>query len=445
MKHLYAAFFIVLLAASQAAAKPGATPSSSQSEIADIAEEQSRRDLVRLNAQVAKLRGQIAELSNLLDFAEERDRTSRARIQALESRLNQALARAASEGRKRAALEAEEAERLRREKELLGEELVDLAAYRSALLDTMRRVLGDRNGMQVVGNRLSFSSDLLFESGATTLLPEGRALIAEVTWILENEADKIPANLDWILRVDGHTDDVSMTGVGAFAENWALSAGRALSVVNYMTEMLDFPPERLAAAGFGAFRPVALGNSEAARAQNRRIEMALILYSGSPKAPQTYLGSPNLGSWRKGLLSRDPANAVVRSPQPRTRPTRPPITSKEVVRQVVPPGPPLTHGEKEAFGLAVGQCWNVGSLTASARATTVVVAFDMQRNGKPVTESIRMVDFRGGSEADADRAFGAARRAIIRCGTKGFMLPVEKFDQWRKLEATFDSEGMQFR
>ena len=445
MKHLYVAFFIVLLAAFQAAAKPGASPSSGQSEIADTAEEQARRDLVRLNAQVAKLRGQIAELSDLLDIAEERDRTSRARIQELESQLDQALARAASEGRKRAALEAEEVERLRREKELLGEELVDLAAYRSVLLDTLRRVLGDRNGMRVVGNRLLFSSDLLFENGATTLLPEGRALIAEVTWILENEADKIPANLDWILRVDGHTDDVPMTGVGAFSDNRTLSAGRALSVVKYMTEMLNFPPQRLVAAGLGEFRPVALGNFEAARAQNRRIEMALVVYSGSPKAPQTNLGSPNLGSRRKGLLSRDPANAVARSPLPRTRPTRPPIPSKEVVRQVARRGPPLTRGEKEAFGLAVGNCWNVGSLTTSARATRVVVAFDMQRNGVPVTGSIRMVEFHGGSEADAGRAFEAARRAIIRCGSKGFQLPIEKFDQWREMEATFDSAGMQFR
>ncbi|MDE0522456.1 MAG: energy transducer TonB [Boseongicola sp.] len=160
-------------------------------------------------------------------------------------------------------------------------------------------------------------------------------------------------------------------------------------------------------------------------------------------------------------------NAVISSmrPRPRPRPSRPPSPAPDVPddapsapeqvaaladadtesRQVAPRGPPLTGGEKEAFGLAVGQCWNVGSLSASARATTVVVAFDMQRTGVPVTGSIRMVEFHGGSEADADRAFGAARRAIIRCGTKGFQLPVEKFDQWREVEATFNSEGMQYR
>ncbi len=167
-------------------------------------------------------------------------------------------------------------------------------------------------------------------------------------------------------------------------------------------------------------------------------------------------------------------NAVASSMRPRLRPRRPPSPAPDVpdvpddtardaeqvaaladadadsqqaapAQQVAPRGPPLTSGEKEAFGLAVGQCWNVGSLSTSARETTVVVAFDMQRTGVPVTGSIRMVEFRGGSEADADRAFGAARRAIIRCGTKGFELPVEKFDQWREVEATFNAEGMQFR
>ena len=101
--------------------------------------------------------------------------------------------------------------------------------------------------------------------------------------------------------------------------------------------------------------------------------------------------------------------------------------------------------EEEAFGLAVGNCWNVGSLSPGARATTVVVAFDMQRTGVPVTDSIRMVEFSGGSEADAGRAFEAARHAIIRCGRKGFQLPTEKYDQWRELEATFNAEGLRSR
>ena len=242
----------------------------------------AQREVALLNAQVAALRDQLAELSALLDSAEERDRAAGVRIQELGSRLNRALAQVAAEQRRRAEaerqraeMEAAEAERLRREKEALGEEVVDLAAYRSEFFGTLRRVLGDREGVRIVGDRFLFPSEVLFASGSATLLPEGQASIAEVAEILEEVADEIPPNLDWVLRVDGHTDNAPVTNGGAFADNWELSAGRALSVVKYMTGTLGFPAERLAAAGFSEFRPVNPENSDAARAQNRRIELKL--------------------------------------------------------------------------------------------------------------------------------------------------------------------------
>lgn len=110
-----------------------------------------------------------------------------------------------------------------------------------------------------------------------------------------------------------------------------------------------------------------------------------------------------------------------------------------------PSGPPLTGGEKDALRVAVSQCWNVGSLSTDALATTVVVAVSMAESGVPDTGSIRMVSFSGGTEAGARQAFEAARRAIIRCGARGFPLPVEKYSQWRDIEMTFNPEGMQFR
>lgn len=108
-------------------------------------------------------------------------------------------------------------------------------------------------------------------------------------------------------------------------------------------------------------------------------------------------------------------------------------------------GPPLTGGEKDALRVAVGQCWNVGGLSTDALGTTVVVAVEMEQTGRPVAGSIRLVDFSGGSDAAARQAFEAARRAIIRCGARGFPLPVEKFAEWRDIEMTFNPEGMQFR
>ncbi len=108
-------------------------------------------------------------------------------------------------------------------------------------------------------------------------------------------------------------------------------------------------------------------------------------------------------------------------------------------------GPPLTGGEKEGLRVAISRCWNVGSLSTEALGTTVVVAVEMEQSGRPITGSIRLVSSSGSSATGERQAFEAARRAIIRCGTSGFGLPVEKFDQWREIEMTFNPEGMQFR
>lgn len=108
-------------------------------------------------------------------------------------------------------------------------------------------------------------------------------------------------------------------------------------------------------------------------------------------------------------------------------------------------GPPLTGGEKDGLRVAISRCWNVGSLSTDALGTTVVVAVEMEPSGKPITGSIRLVASSGGSSNGERQAFEAARRAIIRCGTSGFPLPVEKYDQWREIEMTFNPEGMQFR
>ncbi|MEO0938710.1 MAG: energy transducer TonB [Pseudomonadota bacterium] len=110
-----------------------------------------------------------------------------------------------------------------------------------------------------------------------------------------------------------------------------------------------------------------------------------------------------------------------------------------------PSGPPLSRGEQDALRVAVSQCWNVGSLSTEALETTVVVAVDMTRDGTPVQGSIRMVSFEGGSRSAAGQAFDAARRAILRCGARGFDLPAEKYDRWREIEMTFNPERMRIR
>ena len=111
----------------------------------------------------------------------------------------------------------------------------------------------------------------------------------------------------------------------------------------------------------------------------------------------------------------------------------------------VPKGPPLTGGEKDGLRVSVQRCWNVGSLSSDALNTTVVVSVTMTREGKPDTGSIQMLSFSGGSRGAAGQAFEAARRAIIRCGAKGYNLPIEKFGQWQNIEMTFNPERMRIK
>lgn len=107
-----------------------------------------------------------------------------------------------------------------------------------------------------------------------------------------------------------------------------------------------------------------------------------------------------------------------------------------------PTGPPLSQGERDALRVAVGRCWNVGTLSSEATQTVVVVSLQMNKDATPVTGSIQMQSFEGGSSASARRVYDAARRAIIRCGGQGFNLPAEKYSQWQTIEMTFDPRKM---
>ena len=180
--------------------------------------------------------------------------------------MNTALAQVASEERKRAELEARENERLKAEAK-------DLKRYKSEFFARVGAVLGGREGVQVVGDRFVFSSEVLFEPASAILGNEGRAQIAVVAAVIREVADEIPDEIDWILRVDGHTDNKPLSGGGEFRDNWELSQARALSVVKYLVDFEGIPAQRLAATGFGEFQPVDPGSSPESLAKNRRIEL----------------------------------------------------------------------------------------------------------------------------------------------------------------------------
>lgn len=254
---------ILLLTANQALASEKAASAESQ------------RKVEVLNQQVATLRQQLNSLQAVLDESGARDVDADVQISALGTQLNTALAQVASEQKKLAAEQArrlalEEAERAR-----LEAEANELKNYRSEFFGRLRDLLGNQDGVRIEGDRFVFSSEVLFDTAQATLSPAGREEIAKVAAILASVADDIPEELDWVIRVDGHTDDRPLSGRGEFADNWELSQARALSVVRYMSEDLGISPTRLAANGFGEYQPVNTADTNEARAQNRRIELKL--------------------------------------------------------------------------------------------------------------------------------------------------------------------------
>ena len=198
-----------------------------------------------LNQQIAALRRQVAMLNAALEAAEERDRKSRAQIANLGKRLNAALARRVQE----------------------------LSRYRSEFFGRLRRILSQRSDIRVVGDRFVFQSEVLFPKGSADLTPAGRKELDKLAEAILELEKQIPPDINWILRVDGHTD-ADPINTPRFRSNWELSTARALSVVNYLISK-GVSPKRLAAAGFGEFHPLDPRDTEEAKAKNRRIELKL--------------------------------------------------------------------------------------------------------------------------------------------------------------------------
>jgi chemotaxis protein MotB len=242
---------------------------------AEAASAESQRQVALLNEQVAALRQQLGALQGLLDDSAARDAAADVQIANLGTQLNAALARVAAEQRQLAREQARVAEFEVAEAARLAAKAQDLSLYRSVFFGRLQTLLEGREGVSIERDRFVFSSEVLFEIGSADLAPAGLEQIANVAGLLNEVAGEIPDTIDWILRVDGHTDNRPLRGDGDFASNWELSQARALSVVQYLAEELGFPSDRLAATGFGEYNPVATNDTAAGRAQNRRIELKL--------------------------------------------------------------------------------------------------------------------------------------------------------------------------
>ena len=245
--------------------------------------------------QVATLQKQLGSLQDLLDAAAEQESDTNVQLITFGSKLNIALAKLAQKEkekakiekakaevekakadseRAKAKLEIDNAKLLDEQAKLLQEKNTKLENFKSEFFGEIRKLLELEDGVTVSGDRFIFSSEILFGSGEAVLSNGGKNQITKIAKLILSISDRIPANINWVLRVDGHTDDKPIRG-GKYQNNWELSQARALSVVLYMQEFLKVPAYRLAATGFGEYQPVNKENSDKARKQNRRIEIKL--------------------------------------------------------------------------------------------------------------------------------------------------------------------------
>jgi chemotaxis protein MotB len=198
-----------------------------------------------LNQQILALRRQLAALESALEASEKKERDSQTRIADLGQRLNVALAQRVQE----------------------------LSRYRSDFFGRLREILGTRPDVRIVGDRFVFQSEVFFDAGQAVLKPEALPEIDKIAAALLELERKIPADIAWVMRVDGHTDIRPIASV-QFPSNWELSAARAIAVVQYMIGR-GVSPQRLVAAGFGEFQPIDPDKTEEAFRRNRRIELKL--------------------------------------------------------------------------------------------------------------------------------------------------------------------------
>ena len=205
----------------------------------------ARAQLAQLKQSIATLRARLETVSRALNIAEDDNQSKSSEIKDLGKRLNLALAH----------------------------RINDLESYRSEFFGRLRTVLGDNPLIHIEGDRFVFQAELLFASGSATLGEEGRRHLSQLASPLKSLADKIPAEIDWILRIDGHTDRVPVTS-GRFTSNWELSTARAVSVVRFLSSQ-GINESHMAATGFSKFHPLDAADTPQAYQKNRRIEIKL--------------------------------------------------------------------------------------------------------------------------------------------------------------------------
>jgi chemotaxis protein MotB len=205
----------------------------------------SRAEILQMTKATTALRQRIEELTTLLGDLEAQATRDKVAIASLGKSLNNALANKVQE----------------------------LQRFRSEFFGRLREVLSGRDEVQIVGDRFVFQSEVLFDQGQANIGNGGEEQLQKLALTLADIATKIPDDINWVLQVEGHTDDIPIRA-GRFADNWDLSTERALSVVRFLASQ-GVPANRLAATGYGEFQPLDPGDTDDARRRNRRIELKI--------------------------------------------------------------------------------------------------------------------------------------------------------------------------
>ena len=205
----------------------------------------ARAEVALLNQQMSALRVQLAQIRTILEISEAEAKKKNVQIVNLGKRLNAALA----------------------------SKVQELSRHRSEFFGRLRDLLGKHQGVRIVGDRFVFQSEVFFAKSEAEIAAAGQAQLDQLATTLLEIALEIPGEIDWILRIDGHTDDDPIS-TSRYPSNWELSTARAISVVRYLINA-GLPANRLVAAGFGEFHPIDKRNDEISQRRNRRIELKL--------------------------------------------------------------------------------------------------------------------------------------------------------------------------
>lgn len=232
-----------------------------------LADENStlNKQIKSLNQSIATLQKMLNDSNVVIDNKQNEIVSIQDQLAKLNTRLNEVVEALNIERRHSSDIKAENVKL---------SELTRFNAYRSEFFDALSNIVKDKDRIKIVGDRFVFQSELFFDTASDDLSAEGQAQVRELAKVIKEIGDKIPSNIKWILRVDGHTDARKISNSTKFASNWELSSARAISVVKHLVNY-GIDPSHLVAAGFGEFQPIAIGDSPEDLARNRRIEFKL--------------------------------------------------------------------------------------------------------------------------------------------------------------------------